>query len=408
MAKEFGDIGREIRDAVLDAVNSGDFSQLNGRITRSVGDAIDEVNARLGCRGSAGADAPQGRGPAQEPETVRAEEPRKHTITYKWPDGSSWHIEKDRRAAEDEALCTVRPGSRAAGILLTVFGAIFLGSFGLAALITLAVGLAKGVLGAGALAVCIVFGTLALGSGAMLGAGCSLSGRAKRLRAYAAALRGKTYCAISDLARRVRKPEAFVCKELHRLIARGNFPQGHIDDEQKTLLLTDEVYDQYRALQRQRAEAAAAPAETPEARLYRETAEQGERYLTAIRRANDAIPGEAVSEKLYRLEDVVRRIFGQVKEHPEQLPELRRFLDYYMPTTLKLVETYEELDGQPSEGENIRKAKAEIEKTLDTINQAFENLFDSLFAHTAVDISSDISVLKTLLKQEGLTGSDFT
>ena len=115
-----------------------------------------------------------------------------------------------------------------------------------------------------------------------------------------------------------------------------------------------------------------------------------------------------MSEKLYRLEDVVRRIFGQVKEHPEQLPELRRFLDYYMPTTLKLVETYEELDGQPSEGENIRKAKAEIEKTLDTINQAFENLFDSLFAHTAVDISSDISVLKTLLKQEGLTGSDFT
>ena len=79
-----------------------------------------------------------------------------------------------------------------------------------------------------------------------------------------------------------------------------------------------------------------------------------------------------------------------------------------MPTTLKLVETYQELDSHPVAGQNIQKSKDEIEKTLDTINQAFENLFDSLFEHTAVDITSDITVLKNMLKQEGLTEKEFT
>ena len=79
-----------------------------------------------------------------------------------------------------------------------------------------------------------------------------------------------------------------------------------------------------------------------------------------------------------------------------------------MPTTLKLVETYEELDRQEFEGANIKKSKEEIEKTLDTINSAFEKLFDSLFENTSIDISSDISVLKSLLNQEGLTEKDFT
>ena len=171
------------------------------------------------------------------------------------------------------------------------------------------------------------------------------------------------------------------------------------------------MYAQYRELKQRRAEQAAEEArraaETDAERLLRETVEQGEHYLRVIREANDAIPGEVVSQKLYRLEEIVRRIFEQVRAVPSQIPELRRFFDYYMPTTLKLVQAYRELDAQPIAGENIMKAKTEIENTLDTINLAFENLFDSLFAHTTVDITSDISVLKTLLHQEGLTEKDF-
>ena len=88
---------------------------------------------------------------------------------------------------------------------------------------------------------------------------------------------------------------------------------------------------------------------------------------------------------------------------PDCAGELRRFMDYYLPTTVKLLDAYEELDRQPVQGENIRNGKQEIEKTLDTLNLAFEKLLDSLFEDTAWDVATDISVLQTMLAQEGLT-----
>ena len=129
--------------------------------------------------------------------------------------------------------------------------------------------------------------------------------------------------------------------------------------------------------------------------------------MRQIRETNDAIPAEDVSEKLDRLELVIDRIFYHVEKHPDQLPEIRKFMDYYLPTTLKLLKAYQEFDSQPVQGENIKTAKQEIRNTLDTINIAFENLLDSLFEDAAMDVSTDISVLQTMLKQEGLTGSEF-
>ena len=82
-------------------------------------------------------------------------------------------------------------------------------------------------------------------------------------------------------------------------------------------------------------------------------------------------------------------------------------MDYYLPTTMKLLEAYEELDAQPVQGENIRNTKQEILDILDTVNTAFASLLDSLFQNDAIDISADISVLKTMLAQEGLTNQEF-
>ena len=96
-----------------------------------------------------------------------------------------------------------------------------------------------------------------------------------------------------------------------------------------------------------------------------------------------------------------------MQEHPEKLPDIRKLMNYYLPTTLKLLDAYEEFDSQPVQGENIKTAKQQIEQTLDTINIAFENLLDKLFTDEVLDVSSDISVLETMLKQEGLTGSEF-
>ncbi len=136
--------------------------------------------------------------------------------------------------------------------------------------------------------------------------------------------------------------------------------------------------------------------------------EKGESYVKYIRKCNDDIPGREISAKLDKMEELVRRIFEEVKRNPEQVSELDKMIEYYLPTTAKLLDAYRELDNQPDPGENVSRTKKEIEDAVDTLNIAFEKLLDSLFADRAWDISSDISVLHTVLAQEGLTGGDFS
>lgn len=130
---------------------------------------------------------------------------------------------------------------------------------------------------------------------------------------------------------------------------------------------------------------------------------QGRAYLDRIRESNEAIPGKEISAKISRMELVVEKILDRVQNHPELIGDLSKFMEYYLPTTVKLLGAYEELDAQPVQGSNIINSKREIESSLDTINQAFENLLDGFFQDTAWDISSDISVLQMMLAQEGLT-----
>ena len=133
----------------------------------------------------------------------------------------------------------------------------------------------------------------------------------------------------------------------------------------------------------------------------------GDAFIEKIHKCNDAIPGEEISAKISHMEMLVQRIFDRVEENPENVADIRKLMDYYLPTTVKLLEAYEQLDAQPVQGENILSSKREIEKTLDTLNKAFEKLLDDLFQDTAWDVASDISVLHTMLAQEGLTGNDF-
>ena len=139
----------------------------------------------------------------------------------------------------------------------------------------------------------------------------------------------------------------------------------------------------------------------------RKLLKEGQSYIEHIRACNDAIPGEEISAKLYRLEKIMTRIFKQVEKQPELASDLRKFMNYYLPTTAKLVEAYKDLDQETVESENIARTKREIEDTIDTINEAFEKLLDSFFEEKAWDISSDINVMKSMLKQDGMTDKDF-
>ena len=135
--------------------------------------------------------------------------------------------------------------------------------------------------------------------------------------------------------------------------------------------------------------------------------QRGQMFIEQIRACNDAIPGEEVSSKIFRMETLTRRIFARVEEEPDTAGDIRKLMDYYLPTAIKLLEAYSDLDAQPVQGENIISSKKEIEDTLDTLNGAFEVLLDDMFQDMAWDVSSDVSVLKTMLAQEGLTEKDF-
>ena len=131
--------------------------------------------------------------------------------------------------------------------------------------------------------------------------------------------------------------------------------------------------------------------------------DQYQEILDELRAVNDAIPDEVMSDKISRLEAVSAKIFEQAKSDPDKLPKMRKFMDYYLPTSLKLLKTYAELEAQNVEGENITESKHRIEQTMDMLVHAFETQLDQLFQDDAMDVSADIDVMRNMLRADGLT-----
>ena len=130
----------------------------------------------------------------------------------------------------------------------------------------------------------------------------------------------------------------------------------------------------------------------------------GQLAIAEMKRLDDNIPDEKLSAQIRRLEEVSGQIFAQVKADPQKLPQIRKFMDYYLPTTLKLLNAYDRMSGTGVSGENIDSTMERVEKMMGTIVTAFEKQLDSLFGSEALDISTDISVLETMMAREGLAG----
>ena len=266
----------------------------------------------------------------------------------------------------------------------------------------------------------------------LIGVGISIHGsqirqRLKRFRIYKKKLEGKEYCQLKVLEKTTGKSVRYLKKDLGRMIALGMFPQAHLDEQGTCLMLTQNAYDQYRMMmqskemQKQEEEEKKAKKEQEERQKEAEEEQKfagldeerkaeikkmikdGEAYLERFHKMQEKMVGEEIQRKLSRLSLVTGRIFDYVSDHPEKVRDTRKFMSYYLPTTEKMLRTYQELDREVVQGENIVTAKKEILDTLDTINYAFENLLDSLYEDTMMDISTDIAVLETMLAQEGLT-----
>ena len=130
----------------------------------------------------------------------------------------------------------------------------------------------------------------------------------------------------------------------------------------------------------------------------------GRLAIAEMKRLDDNIADPGISADIVRLEQVSQKIFDEVRRDPKKLPQIRRFLDYYLPTTLKLLNSYDRMSGAGVSGENIDATLAKVEGMMRTIVAAFEKQLDSLYGSEALDISTDITVLETMMAREGLTG----
>lgn len=153
--------------------------------------------------------------------------------------------------------------------------------------------------------------------------------------------------------------------------------------------------------------AAPQPPKQPEPKPAPEPADQYAALLRQLREVNDAIPDPVMSAKISRLEAVSARIFELAKQDPGKKAQLQKFMDYYLPTALKLLSTYASLSAQDVQGGNIADAKKNIERSMDLLVTAFENQLDKLFQSDALDVSADVAALEGMLNMDGLTGSDF-
>ena len=145
------------------------------------------------------------------------------------------------------------------------------------------------------------------------------------------------------------------------------------------------------------------------AKAKAETSEPADPHAQTLARLHalrGSIRDEEMSQKIARLEAVTEKIFAQAKSDPDKRPQMRKFLDYYLPTVVKLLEAYAEMEAQGVEGENIRESKRRIEDAMDTLVTAFENQLDKLFESDALDLSTDIDVMERMLRADGLTETD--
>lgn len=402
-------IGEQIKDALSDALQSGDFKMLNDLVAQTVTDTLNEVGKQISKNVVPPEDISRWRQKAEERK--RQEENQKKQQEERRPQEQSAGQPNPVRvpAVKKENV------GKVSGILYQVFGGIGMGITGLATfgrLLFILIGAAAIQSG--------LFVNLAFlaGFAGMIGMGVSKLNRLKRADRYITLCGPKMYGDIDKLADETGKSCSYVRKDILRMLRAGIFPEGHMDGQKTCFMLNDTVYGQYleaeenRRIREEEEKRATIGDHAPMGGKPNENSLENERNamisegmdcIRRLRELNDNIEGEVISDKLFRLEKLLKEIFDRVKEHPEQMHRMHKPMDYYLPTTLKLVEAYEEFDRISVPGEEVLQAKAEIEKTLDIINQAFEELLNNLFQDAAFDVTADARVLKSMLAREGLT-----
>ena len=406
--KDICNAGGDILNAVADAINRNDYTGLSDRVSNTVNQVVEQVK--------------------DEVKYVHNQTIKKPYTDNRYNNYRTLHQPRQEIVQiPTRMIINQKPAGRISGVIQLISGIIFTTGFGIAALVMLILLASLG--NAVFLILMVIFGAITFGSISNIIGGSKKVGLVNRFRHYARMIGNRSYITIEDLANMTGRTKKKVLRDLKKMTQKRMFLQGHLDVRETTFMLTDEAYQQYQQAEQSRRNRELQEVlqknqkEESQKQNVQQSSQQNEKtygsevekiladgnaYIRTVRECNDLIPNEEVSNKLYKLEAIMKRIFEQVEKHPESAEDLHKLMDYYLPTTIKLLNAYVDLDKQDIAGENILATKKEIEDVLNVINVAFEKLLDSMFQETAWDISSDISVMKTMLAQEGLTeNNDF-
>ncbi len=229
----------------------------------------------------------------------------------------------------------------------------------------------------------------------------------KRYDHYQNILKYRNIEIIDDLSNMIDARRELVVKDLKKAVKTKLIPQGHFGKDDLFFMVSDDAYAKYsssraaydryfRKVLEDRSRMKERTRETEE------LLEQGEEYIAKIRDCNDIIKDKEVSEKLDRMEKVVSAIFHEVDINPAQANKLGLFINYYLPTTEKLLESYIDIDDKQVKGKTLQKTQRDITQALDSINNAFESLLERFYEEQEIDVASDISAMEIIMKQEGL------
>ncbi len=440
-SRNWSTAGEQMKSALAEALQSGDFKNLNDLVSQTVTDAVNEVGKHVSFINNGNPQNRQNKpgepsnasfNSQQQAQRQQAQSQQAQNSIPVWQQRArerelkkqqEWQALQQRQQEQSRRKnlpsIKMRKVGNVSNVLYQVFGGIGLG---ITSLVTLGRFFAL-LAGDTTFAGWIVNLVFLFGFYSMVRLGVGQKKRLKRAERYLQLCDYRVYGQIEHLAKGTGKSRGYVVRDLQKMLELGIFPEGHLDEQKTCFMLNDVVYRQYleaennrrlreldsrKALEDKKAEQPVTEQPAPEVSSAQESEfhsmiDEGMEYIRKLRDLNDRIPGEVISAKLFCLENLLRDIFESVKQHPEQMDRMHKLMSYYLPTTLKLVESYERFDKVSAPGPDIIKAKAEIENTLDTINQAFRELLNNLFQDSVFDVTTDAQVLKTMLAKEGLT-----
>lgn len=438
-------LGEQFKDAVQDALNTGDFRKLNHLVSDTVTDALSEAGRQVKNAANEAKKenfwdgksqttenrnytykevppqqaAPKYQGQYTQPSytEIKKQKRRNQKLHYQRQSGAKAYPYQTNYGKSYLPTAKVKNIGQVSSVLYMVFGGIGIGLVSIALFIGFIFLLLNLVWPAG---IFVFLFALMGGFIFMTRKGVIEKDRLKRMKRYISICAGKMYVNIEDLAKQTNKSAKYILKDVKKMIQLGFFPEGHLDEKEACLMLDDITYREYLKVEKERKALQMQEAALPKQQAVEnefsgsenqelETMlKEGQEYIRKLHEMNDLIEGEIISEKLYRMENLLKEIFKRVEENPEQMSQMHRLMNYYLPTTIKLLQGYEEFDGVSSPSGEIEAAKAKIEKTVDIINEAFEELLNKLFQSTVLDVTTDAQVLQTMLAKEGLTKNEFS